>query len=38
VRGAIRHPDHKTVRFSQWTNTVANTEAFDQPEGVKWID
>jgi len=38
VRGAIRHPDHKTVRFSQWTNAVPNTEAFEQPAGVKWID
>ena len=38
VRGAIRHPDHKTVRFLHWMRAIANTEAFEQPAGVKWVD
>jgi hypothetical protein len=38
VRGAIRHPDHRTIRFHHWTRAVPNTEAFEQPEGVRWVD
>jgi hypothetical protein len=38
VRGAVRHPDHRTVRFRHWMRAVPNTEAFDQPAGVRWID
>ncbi len=38
VRGAIRHPDHKTVRFLHWMRAVPNTEAFEQAAGVKWVD
>ncbi len=26
VRGKIRHPDHKTVEFSQWTRVLPNME------------
>ena len=26
VRGAIRHPDHKTVRFAHWRKVIANRE------------
>jgi len=38
VRGAIRHPDHRTVRFLLWTRAIPNTEAFEQPSGVRWVD
>ncbi|HEY1954362.1 MAG TPA: hypothetical protein VGH28_02090 [Polyangiaceae bacterium] len=38
VRGAIRHPDHRTVRFRHWMRAVPNTEAFEQPAGVRWVD
>jgi hypothetical protein len=38
VRGSIRHPDHRTVRFHHWMRAIPNTEAFEQPEGVRWVD
>jgi hypothetical protein len=40
VRGAVRHPEHKTVRFRHWVSVVRNAEA--GPSGpvrnVFWID
>jgi hypothetical protein len=38
VRGAIRHPDHRTVRFLHWMRAIPNTETSDRPEGVRWVD
>jgi hypothetical protein len=38
VRGDVRHPDHKTVRFPQFVRAVPNRERFAQPAGVFWID
>lgn len=38
VRGAVRHPDHKTVEFFWFRRTVPNRERFAQPAGVFWID
>ena len=37
VRGAIRHPDHKTIRFHDWMRVVRNTEA-PRPAGMTWVD
>jgi len=38
VRGRVRHPDHATVEFRPWRRAIANTEAFEQPEGVGFVD
>jgi hypothetical protein len=40
VRGAIRHPDHHTLRISQWRRVVRNREAeiARSPLGGTWID
>jgi hypothetical protein len=41
VRGSIRHKDHKTVRFSQWREVIANNEgdtARATASGVFWVD
>lgn len=41
VRGSIRHVDHKTVRFTEWREVVANSEgatASAGASGVFWID
>jgi len=43
VRGSIRHKDHKTVRFSNWREVIANNEVaavgqFSSPSGVFWVD
>ena len=41
VRGSIRHKDHKTVKFSQWREVIANNEgatATASANGVFWID
>lgn len=38
VRGAVRHPDHKTIFFREFRRTVPNRERFAQPAGVLWID
>lgn len=41
VRGSVRHKDHKTVRFSQWREVIANNEgdtAQATANGVFWID
>lgn len=38
VRGAVKHPDHKTVVFREWRRVVPNRERFEQRAGVLWID
>lgn len=45
IRGAVRHSDHKTVRFSEWREVIANNEtAAVTPSfglgstGVFWVD
>lgn len=41
VRGKIRHTDHKTVKFSQWREVIANDEgatATAAAGGVFWVD
>jgi hypothetical protein len=40
VRGAVRHPEHKTVRFRSWVSVVRNAEpAQSGPvRNVFWID
>jgi hypothetical protein len=39
VRGAVRHPDHKTVVLRHWRRTIVNRESIEQPiEGIDWID
>lgn len=40
VRGAVRHPDHKTLVFRHWSRVLANTEASSGApvEGVYWVD
>jgi hypothetical protein len=37
VRGAVRHKDHRTVRFDGWREVVANSEQ-RATSGVYWID
>lgn len=38
ARGALRHPDHRTVTLRGWHRVIPNTEAFEQPAGVLWVD
>jgi len=46
VRGRIRHVDHKTIKFNQWREVVANNEGATAAEargrsraaGVFWVD
>jgi hypothetical protein len=40
VRGAVRHADHKTLRFDHWREVVRNREvdAIPAPLGGTWID
>jgi len=42
VRGSIRHRDHKTVKFSNWREVIANNEsqstARGSASGVFWVD
>ncbi|MEJ7728514.1 MAG: hypothetical protein WKG00_04805 [Polyangiaceae bacterium] len=39
VRGAVRHPDHRTVVFHHFRQVIPNRESVDQPvPGVRWID
>ena len=41
VRGAVRHVDHRTVRFHQWREVVGNNEgatATGSDQGTIWID
>ena len=41
IRGAVRHVDHRTVRFHQWREVVGNNEgatASGDARGTYWID
>lgn len=38
VRGAIRHPEHGTVKFKSWRRCVRNMESRNGPTGIGWID
>ncbi|MFO0614106.1 MAG: hypothetical protein U0414_16050 [Polyangiaceae bacterium] len=39
VRGAVVHPDHKTVVLRAWHRTIPNTEHLEVPvPGVDWYD
>jgi hypothetical protein len=38
ARGAIRHPDHRTVELRAWHRVIPNRERFEQPVGVLWVD
>ena len=39
VRGAVRHPDHRTVFFHTWRRVFANSEVqASAAQGVLWVD
>ncbi len=42
VRGAVRHKDHKTIKFNHWREVVANNEGSATGQrtstGIFWID
>jgi hypothetical protein len=38
VRGRVRHPDHATLELQAWRRVLANTEAFERPAGVGFVD
>lgn len=38
VRGRVRHPDHATLELRAWRRAIANTETFEQPVGVGFVD
>lgn len=41
IRGGVRHPDHKTQKFSQWREVVGNNEGATSSAGaggVFWVD
>ncbi|MBL8953432.1 MAG: hypothetical protein JNK82_21840 [Myxococcaceae bacterium] len=39
VKGNVRHPDHKTLYFSDWRRVFQNREAYEAPPpGVLWVD
>jgi len=41
IRGAVRHPDHKTQKFHQWREVVGNNEGATSrggAGGVFWVD
>lgn len=39
VRGAVKHPDHRTLVLDSWCLTVPNRESIEVPiEGIGWID
>lgn len=41
IRGAVRHSDHRTVKFSQWREVIANNEGATgqaSATGVLWVD
>lgn len=39
VRGAVVHPDHKTIVLRGWHRTVPNTEEIEAPlPGIDWYD
>ncbi|MFO0594437.1 MAG: hypothetical protein U0228_04015 [Myxococcaceae bacterium] len=38
VRGRVRHPDHATVELRPWRRAIVNTESFEQPQGIGFVD
>lgn len=41
IRGAVRHPDHKTQKFHQWREVIGNSEGATSrasASGVFWVD
>ena len=38
VRGKVRHPDHATLELRVWRRALGNTESFEQPSGVGFVD
>ena len=38
VRGKVRHPDHATLELREWRRALGNTESFEQPQGVGFVD
>lgn len=38
VRGKVRHPDHKTVKFDKWVAVRRNTERIENVGVTGWID
>jgi hypothetical protein len=38
VRGAIRHIDHKTIKYSHWYQVVLNNEGNTESATQSWID
>jgi len=41
IRGAVKHPDHKTQKFHQWREVVGNSEGATSQggaSGVFWVD
>ncbi|MBW1996619.1 MAG: hypothetical protein JRJ29_01505 [Deltaproteobacteria bacterium] len=40
VRGKVRHPEHKTVRFNHWRRVVRNLEPVEDRNrvGIAWVD
>ncbi len=38
VRGRVRHPDHATVSLRPWRRAIVNTESFNQPQGIGFVD
>lgn len=38
VRGAVRHPEHGTVKFKSWRRCVRNMEGSSGATGIGWID
>jgi hypothetical protein len=42
IRGAVRHVDHKTLKFRHWRRVIRNAESVQSgvrgPRGVFWVD
>jgi len=44
IRGAVRHKDHKTIKFNYWREVIANNEGGNLgtgqrgPDGIFWVD
>ena len=38
IRGALRHPDHETLKLGSWRKVILNNEAGNPALGGAWID
>jgi len=38
ARGAVRHPDHKTIELRSWRAVFLNSEVSAQLPGMRWVD